>query len=131
MNILKDFLHIVPSLKLTFRFRFGNLVTFSWWSDIWLSEGITTYFQYAGVAGTYPEFDSWNNFVSDVLQSALHADSFAITSHPLHNPIKAASSIFAVYDKIAYDKGSAIIRMTEHFLTESVFRAGIRNYLKK
>ncbi|CAG7836481.1 unnamed protein product, partial [Allacma fusca] len=109
---------------------FGNLVTFDWWSDVWLSEGLSTYFQYVAVSKLFPEFDAWTNFVSDVFQSALVADANSITTHPLHQSIEKAQDIFTIYDKIAYDKGASIVRMIEHFLTEPFLKAALQNYVK-
>lgn len=34
---------------------FGNLVTMNWWNDLWLNEGLTSYFEYLGATFVEPE----------------------------------------------------------------------------
>nr|XP_045582294.1 aminopeptidase N-like isoform X1 [Procambarus clarkii] len=107
---------------------FGNLVTPKSWTGLWLNEGFATFMQYLAVDQAEPTWKVFDQFVFNSVQ-----DSFAIdcleSSHPIHIPVEHPDDIVQIFDKITYRKGSSLIRMMSHFLTERTFRAGITNYL--
>jgi aminopeptidase N len=37
-------------------FWFGGLVTFDWWNELWLQEGLGDFFKYKIVDETYPDW---------------------------------------------------------------------------
>merc|ERR1712038_235814 len=108
---------------------FGNLVTPSWWTDLWLNEGFASYVEYLGVEAAQPQLKLLEQFVSHDMQHVLTIDSLA-TSHPISIPVKHPDEINEIFDRISYAKGASIIRMMNHFVTEKTFRAGLSNYLR-
>ncbi|CAG7728106.1 unnamed protein product [Allacma fusca] len=112
---------------------FGNLVTMKWWDDTWLNEGFSTYFANiaASAPNVYPEY-MWEDYVVvDSVQDAMQADARG-TTHPLHNvgllkPEETSSG----FGTISYEKGGSVVRMMNEFLTEPIFIAGVREYLKR
>lgn len=109
---------------------FGNLVTMSWWKELWLNEGYATYVGWLAVDYLYPEWQVFSRFVSESLQGALTLDSLR-QSHPIEVPVKSALDIDQIFDHISYLKGASVIRMISNQLTDKVFVKGVSNYLKK
>eukprot|EP00092_Neocalanus_flemingeri_P064412 GFUD01078167.1.p1 GENE.GFUD01078167.1~~GFUD01078167.1.p1 ORF type:complete len:930 (-),score=265.24 GFUD01078167.1:347-3136(-) len=107
---------------------FGNLVTPSWWTDLWLNEGFATYVQYLGMEAIQPELKRLEQFVVIELQEVLKIDALS-SSHPISIPVKHPDEINEIFDSISYKKGASIIRMMDKFLTEDTFRQGLTNYL--
>lgn len=109
---------------------FGNLVTMEWWNDLWLNEGFATWVGWLAVDHLFPEWDIWNEFLTDDLQYALSLDALA-SSHPIEVPVKNAAEISQIFDAISYSKGASVIRMLVKYLGESIFQSGMRLYLKQ
>ena len=53
------------------------------------------------------------------------------TAHPIQIPIADETAIGGAFDAISYRKGSAFIRMLEAYLSEPIFREGMRRYMKE
>lgn len=109
---------------------FGNLVTMEWWSHLWLNEGFATWVGNYAVDKLFPEWDFWTQFVADDFERGLELDAMR-SSHPIEVEVKNPAEISQIFDAISYSKGASVIRMLSAYLTEDVFLAGIRRYLKK
>ncbi len=109
---------------------FGNLVTLSWWDDLWLNEGFASYIEYKGVAQYHPDWDIDGQFLTADLYPAFDLDS-TVNSHPIVQRVDHPDQITEIFDAISYRKGSSILRMLESFMGEEDFRKGISNFLKR
>ncbi|XP_054003259.1 aminopeptidase N isoform X2 [Hylaeus anthracinus] len=107
---------------------FGNLVTPSWWTDLWLNEGFASYVEYIGMNQVEPTWKVLEQFVVHDLQSVLGLDALE-SSHPISIQVDNPDEISEIFDRISYEKGASIIRMMDHFLTTDVFKQGLTNYL--
>lgn len=108
---------------------FGNLVTPSWWTDLWLNEGFATYVECLGVDAVEPEWKIIEQFVVDDLQNVFLLDVYK-SSHPISVEVNHPNEIDEIFDSISYEKGASIIRMMDHFLTTPVFKRGLTKYLE-
>ncbi|XP_023173795.2 aminopeptidase N [Drosophila hydei] len=109
---------------------FGNLVTPSWWSDIWLNEGFASYMEYLTANAVAPEWKLLDEFVVNEMQTVFQLDALAST-HKISQEVGNPQEIFELFDRISYAKGSTVIRMMSHFLTDTVFRRGLSKYLSE
>lgn len=125
----KQFIAEVVSHEIAHQW-FGNLVTMKWWNDLWLNESFATFMATKFVDKIYPDWDLWDQFIEDAMNTAMGLDSLKST-HPIDVDVKSPSEIREIFDAISYDKGGCILRMLEDFVTESRFRAGLRAYLKE
>ncbi|XP_023288739.1 aminopeptidase N [Orussus abietinus] len=107
---------------------FGNLVTPSWWTDLWLNEGFASYVEYLGMNAVEPQWRVLEQFVVHEVQNVFGLDALE-SSHPISIEVGHPDEINEIFDRISYGKGASIIRMMDHFLTTDVFKQGLTNYL--
>ena len=103
---------------------FGNLVTMRWWNDLWLNEGFATFMQFLSADHIYPELQTYQNFLTQGMASALNMDALE-TSHPIEVKVDNPAEIGSIFDAISYRKGCSIIRMVYYWMGDKAFRKGI------
>ncbi len=108
---------------------FGDLVTMSWWDDLWLNEGFANWMESKAVQHFHPE---WRPEVDAVngREKAMGLDSRE-GSHPVVQHIENVDQAAQAFDNITYDKGEAVIRMIEAYVGDDAWRTGVRRYIKK
>jgi aminopeptidase N len=107
---------------------FGNLVTMQWWDDLWLNEGFASWMESKATTHFNPEWQPELDRVSG-RERAMALDAYA-TTHPVIQKIKTVEQTSQAFDTITYQKGEAVITMLEGFAGETVWRSGIRAYVK-
>ncbi|XP_058065844.1 aminopeptidase N-like [Anopheles bellator] len=107
----------------------GNLLTPHWWSDLFLSEGFATFYEYYLSAEVEPNIRFKDAFTVEALQTALLVDS-ASTIRPLSYWIDKPTDIERMFDIISYQKGGSVLRMIHHALGERAFLKGVRHYIQ-
>ena len=106
---------------------FGNLVTMTWWDNLWLNEGFATWMESKATEHFHPRWRTWlNNY--DEKQGAMRQDANG-TAHPIRQAVNDKSEASEMFDDITYNKAGAIVRMLEGYLGPELFRAGVRKYL--
>lgn len=108
---------------------FGDLVTMSWWDDLWLNEGFATWMAGRITESLHPEWKTALQSV-DSREAAIGLDSLA-TTHPVVQHVETVEQANQAFDAITYEKGSAVIRMLEDYVGDEAWRAGVRQYLRK
>ncbi|XP_067138916.1 leucyl-cystinyl aminopeptidase-like isoform X2 [Centruroides vittatus] len=111
---------------------FGNLISLSWWSDIWITEGISTFMEYTLLSH---EFLHWNN-----IDPIIYYANMARMEDCTNNEIESLSKIeykckdvgihdYLQYNNVLRKKSAAVIRMAQYVNGNSTFWSGIKKYL--
>lgn len=106
---------------------FGDLVTMAWWNDTWLNEAFATFMEQKIVSTWKPE---WETKVDDQGSKiyAMWLDRLA-TARRIDQPVQAKTDIASAFDGITYQKGAAVLTMTESSMGVEKFRQAARFYL--
>ncbi len=116
---------------------FGDLVTMAWWDNLWLNEGFASWMGTKCTAHFNPQWEVWlrRNLPRDptrrvgiTKEQAMEGDARS-TTHPIQQPIATEAEANSAFDDITYKKGQSFLRMLESFLSQDVFRDGIRRYM--
>jgi aminopeptidase N len=107
---------------------FGDLVTMSWWDNLWLNEGFASWMETKAPDDLHPDWKMGLQRLS-VAEVGMRADAKAST-HPVEQPVASAAEAELAFDSITYDKGAAVIGMLEDYIGPEQFRAGVRDYMR-
>ncbi|KAG4070271.1 hypothetical protein HA402_009834 [Bradysia odoriphaga] len=108
---------------------FGNVVTPSWWTYLWMKEGFATFFEYLGVDLIHPEWQMMDYFVVDVNQYVFLTDSDE-SAQPMTFYVEHPVDIDFHFNSIAYSKAAAVLRMFWLTFGENTFMRALTWYLE-
>jgi len=106
---------------------FGDLVTMAWWDNLWLNEGFARWMQTKAADDLHPEWKTGLQALG-IYERGKRADAKPST-HPIVQTVLTASQAEQAFDNITYDKGAAVIKMLEAYVSPDAFRAGVRRYM--
>ena len=107
---------------------FGDLVTMSWWNGLWLNEAFATFMEMLAVDAWKPEWKRWDSFA--VARSAAFSVDGLANTRSIEYPVQAPKDADAMFDILTYEKGASVLRMLEQYIGPTVFRDGVRDYLR-
>jgi len=106
---------------------FGDLVTMTWWDDLWLNESFAEWAaHYANVRATRFR-EAWTTFSNQRKAWAYRQDQLPST-HPIAADMVDLDSVRVNFDGITYAKGASALRQLVAWVGEEEFLAGLRTY---
>ncbi|RMA80175.1 M1 family metallopeptidase [Umboniibacter marinipuniceus] len=108
---------------------FGNLVTPTWWDDLWLKEGFSSWMEPVAMAEFEPKAGHEIGTTVDGLR-AMSLDSLAST-RAIREPIDRNEDIRNAYDAITYAKSTGVIHMMDSYFGPELFRPALGRYVAR
>lgn len=108
---------------------FGDLVTMSFWNDIWLNEAFASWMEEKTLAPWKPEW-RWEARTARSTAYAMRGDSL-VSARKIRQEILTKDDIQNAFDSITYNKGAAVIGMFETWVGPDKFQKGVQRYLTK
>ncbi|MEU0129069.1 MULTISPECIES: aminopeptidase N [unclassified Streptomyces] len=112
---------------------FGDLVTLTWWDDIWLNESFAEYMGYQTLTEATRFTDTWTEFGVARKGWGYDADQRP-TTHPVApdpDAVPDTASALLNFDGISYAKGASALRQLVAWLGEKDFLAGINTHFAR
>ncbi|WPO74415.1 aminopeptidase N [Streptomyces sp. KN37] len=112
---------------------FGDLVTLTWWDDIWLNESFAEYMGFQTTAEATRFKDPWTDFGVTRKSWGYDADQRPST-HPVApaaDAVPDTASAMLNFDGISYAKGASALRQLVAWLGEKDFLAGINTHFAR
>jgi aminopeptidase N len=110
---------------------FGDLVTMTWWDDLWLNESFAEFMTHRVCADATDFTDAWVDFAFSRKRWGMTADQRP-TTHPVAgNGAADAASALTDFDGISYAKGAAVLKQLNAHLGDDVFLGGVRRHIER
>lgn len=113
---------------------FGDLVTMTWWDDLWLNESFAEWASHFAQEEIRDRFgdrpDPWATFCNSRKTWAYRQDQLPST-HPIAADMVDLEAVELNFDGITYAKGASSLRQLVAFVGRDDFLAGVRTYFAR
>lgn len=109
---------------------FGDMVTMSWWDDLWLNESFAEFSSYLALVEGTRFTTGWAGFNSERKNWAYRQDQLSST-HPIVADMVDIEAVNANFDGITYAKGASVLQQLVAHVGRDNFIAGLRTYFAK
>lgn len=107
---------------------FGNLVTMTWFDDVWLKEVFASFTAAKIVNPSYPDMNHALRFLVQHYPAAYSVDRTG-GAHPIRQPLDNLDDAGSLYGPIIYQKAPIALRQLEILIGENTLRDALRDYL--
>lgn len=111
---------------------FGDLVTMTWWDDLWLNESFAEWASHhcqEKIVAKYGGVNPWVSFANQRKTWGYRQDQLP-TTHPIAADMVDLATVEQNFDGITYAKGASTLKQLVAFVGEEQFLAGVRAYLQ-
>jgi aminopeptidase N len=108
---------------------FGDLVTMTWWDDLWLNESFAEWASTLAAAEATRWDSAWTTFANTDKTWAYRQDQLPST-HPIAAEIHDLEDVEVNFDGITYAKGASVLKLLAAWVGRDEFLAGIREYFR-
>ena len=107
---------------------FGDMVTMTWWNDLWLNESFAEFTSTLATAEITRWDQAWTTFQTLEKSWAYNQDQLSST-HPVAAEINDLHDVEVNFDGITYAKGASVLAALVGYVGRENFFAGIQRYL--
>jgi aminopeptidase N len=108
---------------------FGDLVTMTWWDDLWLNESFATFASVLCQSEATEFTEAWTTFATVEKSWAYRQDQLPST-HPIAAEIPDLAAVEVNFDGITYAKGASVLKQLVAYVGLEQFLAGLRDYFR-
>ena len=108
---------------------FGDLVTMTWFADVWMKEVFANFMAAKIVNPSFPEVNHELRFLHAYYPPAYGVDRTAGTN-AIRQPLDNLKDAGTLYGAIIYQKAPVVMRQLEALMGADAFRDGLREYLR-
>ena len=109
---------------------FGDMVTMSWWDDLWLNESFAEWSSYLALSEATRFKGAWSEFNSARKNWAYRQDQLSST-HPIIADMVDMEAVNANFDGITYAKGASVLHQLVAHVGRPQFIAALQKYFAK
>ena len=109
---------------------FGDLVTMTWWNDLWLNESFAEWASTIATAEATEWEGAWTTFNAMEKTWAYRQDQLPST-HPVVAEIGDLENVQVNFDGITYAKGGSVLKQLAAYVGIDAFFAGVGAYFRK